>query len=164
MIQYGGTEAVLNGINCLSEKANADVFVTTVHKAKGQQWDKVVLFMGTRFVFPNTSALVLPGYVQNMLENDLELTEQAREAIDERNTCGEFLFGYTWQKYLDTAVVGEPDSTVLELSFHVREELMVLYVAMTRPRQELVVAASFYKRMLLFLQWWGRVRNGEIVL
>ena len=164
MIQYGGTDAVLDGINCLSEKANADVFVSTVHKAKGQQWNNVVLFMGTKFVFPNTGALVLPGCVQNMLENDLELTEKAREAIDERNACGEFLFGYTWQKYLDTVVVGKPDSRVLELSFHVREELMVLYVAMTRPRQELVVAASFYKRMLSFLQWWEKVCSGEIVL
>ena len=164
MIQYGGTEAVLNGINCLSDKADADVFVTTVHKAKGQQWDDVVLFMGTRFVFPNVEALSLPEYVQKMIDNDVKLTEQAQEAIDARHECGEYLFGATWQKYLDTVVVGEPDTTVLDLSFHVREELMVLYVALTRPRQQMVLAESFHGRMLLFLQWWEKVRNGEVVV
>ena len=92
------------------------------------------------------------------------MTEQAQEAIDTRHECGEYLFGATWQKYLDTVVVGEPDTTVLDLSFHVREELMVLYVALTRPRQQIVLAESFHGRMLVFLQWWEKVRNGEIVL
>ena len=164
MLWFDGSDTVLNGVNCLVGKGQADVFITTVHKAKGQQWDTVVLYMGTRHAFPSVSALTLPTFVKEMLDSGLALTEEAEEAIAQRNACGEAVFGATWQQYLDTVAQGAPDTRVLRLHDIAREELMVLYVALTRARTNLVIAQTFYERMRWFAQWHDDVRHGEITL
>lgn len=164
MIQIYGADMVLQSVNCLVSRDEADVLITTVHKAKGQQWDDVVLYMGAGHAFPDIRPLTLSDETQYLLENDRELTDAAKEDIAQRNACGEAIFGATWQMYLDTIATGAPDTRVLKLDFILREELMVLYVALTRARGRLFVAASFCDAMDGFMRWLAMLRSGDSVI
>jgi hypothetical protein len=43
LINQFGTDAILNALNAMPEEKDADLIISTAHKSKGREWDRVVL-------------------------------------------------------------------------------------------------------------------------
>ncbi|MEJ2757980.1 MAG: ATP-dependent helicase, partial [Anaerolineales bacterium] len=119
-----------------SEAYPGRVVVATMHKAKGLEWDRVYLMSVNNYDFP--SAQPYDDYISEkwFIRNDLNL--QAEGLAQLESIFAENKFG--WYE--------EGSATVKSRLDYVRERLRLLYVGITRAKQELVMT-------------WNTGRRGE---
>jgi DNA helicase-2/ATP-dependent DNA helicase PcrA len=102
------------------------VVITTAHKAKGLEWDRVYLMSANNYNFPSN----LPGddfiserwFIRDQLNLPAESLAQLNSLIDVSSN-----------EYI------EMEATKQSRLDYARERLRLLYVAITRARQELVI-------------------------
>lgn len=112
------------------------VVVSTMHKAKGLEWDRVYLMSVNNYDFPagmaNDRYISEKWFVRDGLNLEAESLAQLQNAL----AGGE----YDWQ--------AEGEATLRARSDYVRERLRLFYVGITRAKRELVVT-------------WNTGRTGE---
>lgn len=112
------------------EKHRGRVVVSTVHKAKGLEWDRVYLMSVNNYDFPSNQ----PGdnfiserwYVRNKLNLEAESLDQLKML----ESTGQ----YDWYE--------EGAATMRSRLDYVKERLRLLYVGITRARKELIVTSN----------------------
>lgn len=112
------------------------VVVSTMHKAKGLEWDRVHLLSVNNYDFPSGAAN--DRYISEkwFVRDGLNLEAEALAQLENALASGE----YDWQ--------AEGQASLRARSDYVRERLRLLYVGLTRARRELIVT-------------WNTGRNGE---
>src|SRR5688572_10090990 len=112
------------------------VVVSTMHKAKGLEWDRVHLLSGNNYDFP--AGMPNDRYISEkwFIRAGLNLESEAREQPHNALSSSE----YDWQ--------AEGQASLRARSDYVRERLRLLYVGITRARSELVLT-------------WNTGRTGE---
>ena len=103
------------------------VVVSTMHRAKGLEWDRVYLMSVNNYDFP--SAMDGDTYISEkwFLRDQLNLEAEALASLQAALEVDE----YSWY---------EPGQATLEARLdYTRERLRLLYVGLTRARHELVV-------------------------
>ena len=103
------------------------VVVGTMHKAKGLEWDRVYLMSVNSYDFPSGLANDVYQPEKWFLRDKLNLEEEALAQVDALLTSDE----YTWYEEGRASQEARLD--------YVRERLRLLYVGITRARQELVI-------------------------
>ena len=113
------------------------VVVTTMHKAKGLEWDRVYLVSVNNYDFPsgqpNDRYIPEKWFVRNGLNLEAETLAQLEAAL----STGEYEF------------YSEGAATLSARLDYVRERLRLLYVGITRAKKELVIT-------------WNTGRQGEL--
>jgi DNA helicase-2/ATP-dependent DNA helicase PcrA len=106
------------------------VVVTTMHKAKGLEWDRVYLMSVNNYDFPSNQPN--DHYISEkwFLRDSLNLESETLAQLEATLATGEFEF-YT-----------EGKATHFSRLDYVRERLRLLYVGITRARKELVVTGN----------------------
>jgi DNA helicase-2/ATP-dependent DNA helicase PcrA len=103
------------------------VVVTTMHKAKGLEWDRVYLMSVNNYDFPslqpNDRYISERWFVRSGLNLEAETLSQLEAAL----TTGEYEF------YTEGAATGQARQD------YVRERLRLLYVGITRAKKELII-------------------------
>jgi DNA helicase II / ATP-dependent DNA helicase PcrA len=112
------------------------VLVTTMHKAKGLEWDRVYLMSVNNYDFPslqpNDRYISEKWFVHNNLNLEAETLAQLQAIITNAE--------YAWY---------EPDQATEQARLdYVRERLRLLYVGITRAKKELILT-------------WNTGRTGE---
>lgn len=101
------------------------VVVATMHKAKGLEWDRVYLMSVNSYDFPSGQPydqyIAEKWFVRDELNLGAEALAQLEAALDDQHTYR------------------EGDATAQARLDYVRERLRLLYVGITRAKQELVV-------------------------
>jgi DNA helicase-2/ATP-dependent DNA helicase PcrA len=112
------------------------IVITTMHKAKGLEWDRVYLLSVNNFDFPSgmpyDQYVAEKWFVRGRLNLEAEALEQLRVALSTDE--------YVWYE--------EGRATLAARTDTVRERLRLLYVGITRARRSLIVT-------------WNTGRNGE---
>ncbi len=103
------------------------VVVTTMHKAKGLEWERVYLMSVNNYDFP--SGLAKDRYISEkwFVRDELNLQAEALAQLEAALTTGEYEF-YT-----------EGTATQSARLDYVRERLRLLYVGITRAKKELII-------------------------
>ena len=103
------------------------VVVTTMHKAKGLEWDRVYLMSVNNYDFPSLQPF--DRYISEkwFLRSGLNLEAEALAQLRALNSTGE----YEWYE--------EGASTAQSRADYTRERLRLLYVGITRARRDLIV-------------------------
>lgn len=118
------------------EKHRGKVVVTTMHKAKGLEWDRVYLMSVNNYDFPSLQPydtyISEKWFVRSRLNLEAESLAQLRAAF----ASGE----YDWYEEGAATLAARVDYT--------RERLRLLYVAITRAKRDLIVT-------------WNTGRKGE---
>lgn len=132
------------------------VVVTTIHKAKGLEWDRVYLMSVNNYDFPslqsNDRYISEKWFVRDNLNLEAETLAQLQASI----TTNEF----TWY---------EPGLATLQSRLdYVRERLRLLYVGITRAKKDLIITWNTGRtgeqtQALPFsaLQVWQETNEGE---
>ena len=111
--------------------------VTTIHKAKGLEWDRVYLLSVNNYDFPAGSPhdtfIAEKDFIRGRLNLQAELLSQLH-AIAHDDPAGLHM--------------SEGEATLTDRQDYIAERVRVLYVALTRARQQLVVT-------------WNTGRNGD---
>ena len=109
------------------DRYKGKVFVTTMHKAKGLEWDRVYLMSVNNYDFP--SGMAYDRYISEpwYLRDHLNLEAEALGQLDVAFSSDE----YSWYD--------EGIPTQKARLDYVAERLRLLYVGLTRARRELVV-------------------------
>ncbi|MCB2180094.1 ATP-dependent helicase [bacterium] len=112
------------------------VVVATMHKAKGLEWDRVYLMSVNNYDFP--SAQLYDDYISEkwFIRDSLNLQAEALAQLE--NVFSSYGFG--WYE--------EGRATELSRLDYVKERLRLLYVGVTRAKQELIMT-------------WNTGRRGE---
>ncbi len=109
------------------ERHRGKVVVSTMHKAKGLEWDRVYLMSVNNYDFPagmpNDRYISEKWFVRGGLNLEAEALAQLQNAL----TSSE----YEWQ--------AEGEATLRARTDYVRERLRLLYVGMTRAKQDLIM-------------------------
>ncbi len=109
------------------QKYKGKVVVSTMHKAKGLEWDKVYLTSVNNYDFPSgldtDNFIAEKWYARNHLNIEAETIAELKNAIKNSE--------YSWQN--------EGEATLTARYDYARERLRLLYVGITRARLELVV-------------------------
>jgi DNA helicase-2/ATP-dependent DNA helicase PcrA len=118
------------------EQHKGKVVVTTMHKAKGLEWDRVYLMSVNNYDFP--SAQPYDRYIseKRFVRDGLNLEAEALAQLEALGTSNE----YEWY--------AEGAATQQARLDYVRERLRLLYVGITRAKRELIVT-------------WNSGRTGE---
>jgi DNA helicase II / ATP-dependent DNA helicase PcrA len=103
------------------------VVVTTMHKAKGLEWDRVYLMSVNNYDFPSNQPNDRYIAEKWFIRNSLNLEAETLAQLDASLATGEYEF------YIEGTAT---QSARLE---YVRERLRLLYVGITRAKKELVV-------------------------
>jgi DNA helicase-2/ATP-dependent DNA helicase PcrA len=118
------------------DRYKGKVFVTTMHKAKGLEWDRVYLMSVNNYDFPSGMAndryISEPWYLRDHLNLEVESLDQLDVAFSTDENIWYEEGKPTHQARLD----------------YVAERLRLLYVGLTRARRELIVT-------------WNTGRNSE---
>ncbi len=120
------------------ENHRGQVVVTTMHKAKGLEWDRVYLMSVNNYDFPANQPgdyfIAEKWYIRNGLNLEAEALEQLNILLS-NDEYREYIEGQATQRArLD----------------YVKERLRLLYVAITRAKRELIVT-------------WNTGRRGEAI-
>jgi DNA helicase-2/ATP-dependent DNA helicase PcrA len=109
------------------ENHKGKVVVSTMHKAKGLEWDRVYLMSVNNYDFP--SGLVADTYISEkwFVRDQLNLEAEALSQLDQLLEVSEF-------GWIEPGVATQ--NARLD---YIRERLRLLYVAITRARRELIV-------------------------
>jgi DNA helicase-2/ATP-dependent DNA helicase PcrA len=118
------------------ERHRGVVVVTTMHKAKGLEWDRVYLMSVNNYDFP--SNMPNDRYISEkwFVRSGLNLEAEALAQLDALGTSNE----YQWYE--------EGTGTLRSRIDYVRERLRLLYVGITRAKKELIIT-------------WNSGRQGE---
>ena len=132
------------------ERHRGKVVVTTMHKAKGLEWDRVHLISVNNYDFPSLQKfdqyISEKWYIRDGLNLEAEALAQLTSAL----ALGE----YEWYR--------EGQATLSARADYVRERLRLLYVGITRAKCELVVTWNTGRRgdvgsslaLQALLGWW----------
>ena len=103
------------------------VVVTTMHKAKGLEWDRVYLTSVNSYTFPSNQPN--DNYISEkwFLRDGLNLEAEALAQLDAATQTGEYDF------------YSEGQATLAARVDYVRERLRLFYVGITRAKEELVI-------------------------
>jgi len=103
------------------------VVVTTMHKAKGLEWDRVYLTSVNSYTFPSNQPN--DSYISEkwFLRDGLNLEAEALAQLDAVTQTGEYDF------------YSEGQATLAARVDYVRERLRLFYVGITRAKEELVI-------------------------
>jgi len=118
------------------EQHRGKVVVTTMHKAKGLEWDRVYLMSVNNYDFPSNQPNDRFISEKWFLRNNLNLEAEALAQLDAVMSSSE----YDW--YTEGA------ATLLARIDYVKERLRLFYVGITRAKKELIVT-------------WNTGRQGE---
>ena len=134
------------------ERHAGKVVVTTMHKAKGLEWDRVHLMSVNNYDFP-----ALQGYDNYIsekwfLRDGLNLEAEALAQLTAALSTGE----YDWY--------AEGQATLAARADYVRERLRLFYVGLTRAKRELVVTWNTGRQgdaqpslaMQALMGWWEK--------
>jgi DNA helicase-2/ATP-dependent DNA helicase PcrA len=109
------------------DRHRGKVVVTTMHKAKGLEWDRVYLMSANNYDFPsnqpNDQFIAEKWFVRGNLNLEAEALAQLRIAL----STGEY------------DVYTEGRATALARLDYVKERLRLLYVGITRAREDLIL-------------------------
>ena len=116
------------------DKYKGKVIVSTMHKAKGLEWDRVYLMSVNNYDFPSS----LPGdpYISEkwFIRGKLNIEAEALAQLKALFSTGE----YQWYQE------GEP--TQAARLDYARERLRLLYVGVTRAKKELIITCNSGRR------------------
>jgi len=118
------------------EQHRGKVVVTTMHKAKGLEWDRVYLMSVNNYDFPSNQPNDRFISEKWFLRNNLNLEAEALAQLDAAMSSSE----YDW--YTEGA------ATLASRMDYVKERLRLFYVGITRAKRELIVT-------------WNTGRQGE---
>ncbi|MBT3338956.1 MAG: ATP-dependent helicase [Anaerolineae bacterium] len=109
------------------ERYKGKVVVTTMHKAKGLEWDRVYLTSVNSYTFPSNQPN--DNFISEkwFVRDNLNLEAEAIAQLDAATQTGE----YEWYS--------EGQATLAARVDYVRERLRLLYVGITRAKEELVI-------------------------
>lgn len=115
------------------------VVVTTMHKAKGLEWDRVYLMSVNNYDFPSLQAA--DRYISEkwFIRGNLNLESEALDQLNSALSMG----AYDWYE--------EGVPTLHARLDYVRERLRLLYVGITRARRDLIIT-------------WNTGRQGDALL
>jgi DNA helicase II / ATP-dependent DNA helicase PcrA len=118
------------------EKYKGKVIVSTMHKAKGLEWDRVYLMSVNNYDFP--SGVQGDKYISEkwFIRDNLNIAAESLAQLDALVSSNE----YHWYQ--------EGTSTLQARLDYARERLRLLYVAITRAKKELIIT-------------WNNGRNNE---
>jgi DNA helicase-2/ATP-dependent DNA helicase PcrA len=132
------------------ERHAGKVVVTTMHKAKGLEWERVYLMSVNNYDFPALQAY--DRYISEkwFLRDGLNLEAEALAQLTAALSTGE----YDWY--------AEGTATLAARADYVRERLRLLYVGLTRAKRELVVTWNTGRQgdaqpslaMQALMGWW----------
>ncbi len=109
------------------DKSPGTVFVCTVHKAKGLEWDRVYLMSVNNYDFPSGEQgdiyISEPWYIRD----NLNLVAESLRQLDIACSREE----YEWYQEGEASMKARTD--------YINERLRLLYVGITRARRELIV-------------------------
>jgi DNA helicase-2/ATP-dependent DNA helicase PcrA len=112
------------------------VVLSTVHKAKGLEWDRVYLISVNNYNYPSGEPydryIAEKWYIRDALNVPAESLAQLKAAVSDQD--------FDWYE--------EGDSTAKARLDYIQERLRLLYVGITRARQELVIT-------------WNKGRHGN---
>jgi len=108
-----------------------------MHKAKGLEWDRVYLMSVNNYDFPSGSPFDKYIYERYYFRDKLNIGAEALAHLDMLQDSSQF----TWYQ--------EGQATLNSRLDYVKERLRLLYVGMTRARQELIIT-------------WNSGRHGEL--
>jgi DNA helicase-2/ATP-dependent DNA helicase PcrA len=137
------------------ERHRGKVVVTTVHKAKGLEWDRVYLMSANNYDFPSLQPY--DRYISEkwFIRDGLNLEAEALAQLNAALTSGE----YDWY--------AEGIATQAARADYVRERLRLFYVGITRAKRELVVTWNTGRQgdaqpslaMQALMGWWESARG-----
>ncbi len=133
------------------------VIVSTMHKAKGLEWDRVYLMSSNNYDFP--SGLPEDRFLAEkwFIRDNLNLEAEALAQLD-------------WASGpLDAAPYREGPATSRARVDYVRERLRLLYVGITRARRELIITWNTGRRgdatpsvpFVALWEWWKSKQGSE---
>jgi DNA helicase-2/ATP-dependent DNA helicase PcrA len=109
------------------EQHRGKVVVTTMHKAKGLEWDRVYLMSVNNYDFPSNQPNDRFISERWFLRNNLNLEAEALAQLDAATSSSE----YDWYD--------EGAATLASRVDYVKERLRLFYVGITRAKKELIV-------------------------
>jgi len=116
------------------DQHRGEVVVTTMHKAKGLEWDRVYLMSVNNYDFPSglvhDTYIAEKWYVRDGLNLEAEALAQLKALVDENG-----IYGYV-----------EGEATAQAREEYVAERLRLIYVGVTRARRELIVTWNTGRR------------------
>jgi DNA helicase-2/ATP-dependent DNA helicase PcrA len=126
------------------------VVVTTMHKAKGLEWERVYLMSVNNYDFPSLQPYDRYIAEKWFLRDGLNLEAEALAQLESLGTNNE----YEW--YAEGAATGQARVD------YVRERLRLLYVGITRAKKDLIVTwnsgrqgdATLSLAMSALMGWW----------
>ncbi|MEJ5223355.1 MAG: ATP-dependent helicase [Anaerolineales bacterium] len=110
------------------------VVVTTMHKAKGLEWDRVYLMSVNNYDFPSLQPYDTYISEKWFLRNNLNLEAEALAQLDALETADE----YAWYS--------EGAATLRARQDYARERLRLLYVGITRAKRDLIITWNSGRR------------------
>jgi DNA helicase-2/ATP-dependent DNA helicase PcrA len=132
------------------------VVVTTVHKAKGLEWDRVYLMSVNNYDFP--SGEMYDRYISEkwFIRSGLNLEAEALAQLKALESTGE----YDWYE--------EGNATMQSRVDYVKERLRLLYVGITRAKSDLVITWNSGRQgdaqpslaMSELMGWWEVMERG----
>lgn len=126
------------------------VIVSTMHKAKGLEWDRVYLLSVNNYDYPSNEPNDRFISEKWFVRDSLNLEAEALAQLDEAAVTG------------DESAYDEGAATRQDRLDYVRERLRLLYVGITRARKELIVSWNTGRRedatpalpFMAISQWW----------
>ncbi|MCJ7734064.1 MAG: hypothetical protein MUP11_05910, partial [Anaerolineales bacterium] len=119
------------------EEHKGKVVITTAHKAKGLEWDRVYLMSANNYNFPSGSSEDTYISEKWFIRDGLNLPVESLSQLDS-------LFFEQDKPYK------EGSASILARFEYIRERLRLFYVSITRAKQELIIT-------------WNSGRNGKSV-
>ena len=132
------------------EQHKGKVVVTTMHKAKGLEWDRVYLMSVNNYDFPSNQPNDRFISERWFLRNNLNLEAEALAQLNTATSTSE----YDWYN--------EGAATLASRVDYVKERLRLFYVGITRAKRELIVTWNTGRQgdatpslaMQAMMGWW----------
>ncbi|HJQ14664.1 MAG TPA: ATP-dependent helicase [Anaerolineales bacterium] len=132
------------------EQHKGKVVVTTMHKAKGLEWDRVYLMSVNNYDFPSNQPNDRFISERWFLRNNLNLEAEALAQLNAATSSSE----YDWYE--------EGAATLASRVDYVKERLRLFYVGITRAKRELIVTWNTGRQgdatpslaMQALMGWW----------
>lgn len=109
------------------KKYKGQVVVSTMHKSKGLEWDRVYLMSVNNYDFPSgrpyDQYIAEPWFIRDKLNLEAEALQQMQLALSQDD--------YSWYQEGEASSRARMD--------YVRERLRLLYVAITRAKRDLII-------------------------
>jgi len=119
------------------DRHRGKVVVSTMHKSKGLEWDRVYLMSVNNYDFPsgmqNDQYISEKWFAKGRLNLEAEATAQLQNALSQNE--------YEWQ--------AEGEATHRARIDYIRERLRLFYVGITRSKRDLIIT-------------WNSGRNGDL--